>query len=476
MGVRHYKLVLMTSGPVHIGNGEQYGKKDYFANKGGIAILDVPRFIARLDSDDLEAYLAFLEEGARSSDRNLQVFLDEHPRAQAAAQDSIRYSIGSELSRARRGTYQYHDVSQFIKDAYGCPYVPGSSVKGMLRTALLTCLILNDRTVYEPLFDSMAARDRHKRKTVGTRIERRAFRQGGTGISGGADSAANDALRHISVSDSKPLSTADLVFVKKYDKFSKNDDGDHKMQMGRGLTDREGNALDVYRECLKPGTRVEFDVDIDERIDDLLGGLPKLDKGGLLSVLQRSFDRYEECFLSAFEAGSDAGTTKPIDDGRCSYVYSSGPFAGSRCRNNSVGGSGFCRQHQDCAASVEVSTEATCYLGGGTDFDVKTVVNALFDDKNERLYETSHILYEQFPTRLDPSKHARLRDRVRDAGFEPLPMAARYGKNGRLIKAKDDHRHWEDFSLGVSPHTMKLGIVGKDKYPMGRCSARIEDR
>ena len=109
------------------------------------------------------------------------------------------------------------------------------------------------------------------------------------------------------------------------------------------------------------------------------------------------------------------------------------------------------------------------------DFDSKTVANALFEDDGERVLEISRILYAQFPSRLDPSIYGWLEDEIRDAGFDPGRMHAQRWGNGRLKKAKDDHRHWKDAELGVSPHTLKLGIIGNEKHPMGKCTIEIQE-
>lgn len=61
-------------------------------------------------------------------------------------------------------------------------------------------------------------------------------------------------------------------------------------------------------------------------------------------------------------------------------------------------------------------------------------------------------------------------DKVEGEGFRP--MAVKFG-DGAVSKAKDDHRHWMDEGLGVSPHTMKLGKVGDELLPMGKCSLCI---
>lgn len=467
MGVRHYKIILTTNGLVHIGNGNSYGKKEYFAaGNNRIAVLDAPHFVSGLNADELEDYCRFLEEDSRTS---LQDFLDRHPRLKARATKSVKYHAEMTLTKAPRGSLQFFDVKQFIKDAYNQPYVPGSSVKGMLRTAILTYLIQNNRKGFLRLYDSEMARGRDRGRACRT-IEHEAFRKDDTGVA-----ATSDIMRYISVSDSSPLSTDDLVFAKKYDKFSKQDSGRHRRAIGRASRNPEyfkGNDLNIYRECLKPGTRVTLSLDIDERIDAFLPGLT-LDGNGLIKILESSFALYKQCFLDSFELDDQPGEgngESATSDGRCRYIYEGGPFAGKRCRN-AAGETGYCGIHADKAAAQ--TKQITCYLGGGVDFDSKTVINALFENNRDRVREISNILYAQFPTRIDPSIYPGLKDNVQRAGFESKYMRAKRRGN-KLKKGKDDHRHWEDIALGVSPHTVKLGIVGNKKYPMGRCSIEIE--
>ena len=136
--------------------------------------------------------------------------------------------------------------------------------------------------------------------------------------------------------------------------------------------------------------------------------------------------------------------------------------------------------HQDEAAAPSGALSKhgglTCYLGGGVDFDSKTVLNALFACDAERLRETAHILYAQFPTKIDDrfsgGRHRALWNKVEGEGFPPKQMTAKF-RGGAVSKAKDDHRHWMDEDLGVSPHTMKLGKVGDELLPMGKCSLCI---
>mgnify|MGYP002625977897 CR=1 FL=1 len=346
-------------------------------------------------------------------------FLDGHPSLRSHAQASVAYEVDMSLARARRGTYQYLEIHQCVKDVHGCPYVPGSSVKGMLRTALLAYLVQRDQATYVPLYDvrEVLAGDRAR---ACRRIEHEAFWRERPN-----DETVNDIMRYVSVSDSQPLSTDDLVFAKKYDKFSRSDPGTHKLAMGKISRDpayREGNELNFYRECIRPGVRVELALDVDERIDAYLGGLV-LDDKGLASVLEASFGLYQRCFLDRFDLeGVTGGGSGGADDGRCRYVYQAGPLAGGRCRNNAVGNTGYCNTHKDQVAQGGKSV--ACCLGGGVDFCSKTILNALLGEGRETVYEISRVLYAQFPTKLDRSLRRELEADVRDAGFEPVGMRA----------------------------------------------------
>jgi CRISPR/Cas system CSM-associated protein Csm5 (group 7 of RAMP superfamily) len=464
MAVTNYRITLTAIGPIHIGTGRTYGKKDYFLHNDKIVILDAATFVSKLSESQLGNYCDFLENDSSSG---LQDFLTDH-NLTSAANDARAYQIDLRLARARRGSYQYLDAYEFVKDVYGCPYVPGSSVKGMLRTALLSHIVYDERMKYQRLYSENDVLDRSKQKRTGGPIEREAF------FVEQPDSqdpeAVNDIMRYISVSDSEPLPIEDLVFVKKYDRFAKADDGSHKHDMGN-LSDesyRKGNELNIYRECLKPGTRINLTLSIDDRICQY-PGMEALD---MRDALLKSASIYKELFLDCFDETEGAGTQGAgAPDGRCIYRTAEG----IRCRNHAREGSSYCGIHadQEEVSGKKGAEELVCYLGGGVDFDTKTIMNALFYDDDTRLDRISKILYSQFPTEIDPRHYLGLCEDVRAAGFEPLGMQASYKKDGRLRKGKDDHRHWRDKELGVSPHTLKLGKIGGDFYPMGKCHIDI---
>lgn len=475
MGVRLLRLHVKTAGLVHIGNGQSYGKKDYFARGGKIAVLDVHRFVSKLSPSQITRYCDFLSGNVGES--RLQGFLDrkENTDLSKVAQSSILYQIDSPIATARRGSIQYHDVQQFIKDPCGKPYIPGSSIKGMLRTALLVNMLLDDAELRKSVDTGFLTRkDMAVSGNADIKLDKTAFWRERPDYSD--PNLVNDIMRYVSVSDSEPLSVGDLVFAKKFDKFSKSDPVDHKLDMGK-LTVMDGNELDVYRECLRPGTTVTVDVSVDERIDPYFSSLTP-DACGLAKMLQRSFDLYSRRFLCHFDLGeADGGSSaQQSADGRCQYIYTSGPLMGMRCRNKAVDGMGFCNTHKGKAEQTPAVAEAVCYLGGGVDYLSKTVTSALCANDDEALDVVSHVLYEQFPTKVNRAIRPELERAVRRAGFDPRPFdERRFGPAGRNRQTKNDHRHWRDAEIGVSPHTMKWGIVGEKCYPMGKCSISIEE-
>lgn len=474
MTIRHYTLRLTTKGPVHIGNGKVLGKKDYFARGSSVAVLDVKEFVGKLNTQQLDQYVRFLS----SSDfrTTLQDFLDQHQDIRRIAESSVAYTIDAKLARVKRG-YLYHNVAEFVKDPYGNPYVPGSSVKGMLRTAILAAYLDAHRDECKRLYDARLtqAPDKKTLMCACSAIEHSIFFR--EHPDNNDPRTSNDIMRYVFVADSAPLSANDLVFAKKYDLFSKYDDGHHKKDLGRVSNEDywKGNSLDVYRECIKPGVQIEFKLDIDDRIDSYLG---TLDAEHLHRMLVKAQSLYETRFLEHFDcpAETSSATSEIAVDGRCQYIYESGSLQGARCRNRAIPGTPFCNTHQDCSAPTSKTGEqATCYLGGGAGFTSKTVVHALLASDSRRVEAIARTLYAQFPTKIDRDVHRELWIDVCRAEFVPQPMHASYKKSGALNKAKDDHRHWLDPWFGVSPHTAKLAIIGNQKYLMGACGITIEE-
>lgn len=479
MGVRHLTLALTALGPVHVGDGGSLSKKDYYLSKDArgsvVVVLDAKGFVAELSDNQLEKYCEFLETNSRTG---LQEFLAKDEKLKAIAEKHAAYKVATKLAQRPGGGNQFFNVATFVKDAYGYPYVPGSSVKGVIRTAVLCSLINADRERYLPLYNRDLSCNAKKRQRAGEDIEREALWVEKPDRS--SPDIARDIMRYVSVSDSAPLSIDDLVYVKKYDKFSKADDASHKHGMGN-LVDYQGNELSVYRECLKPGAFVEFKIDINDAVDDFMPDGITLNDEGLLRIFDLQSRLYERSFLSFFDAigcQRNEGASPPNDD-QCRYIVQSGALEGMRCRNRAVGGTGYCNIHAEHAGEKEADSSGErrtyCHLGGGTDYSAKTIANALFPDDAKRAVEVSRILYARFPSEVDFDLYPELVEAIKDAGYNPRSMEAVY-RYGKLKKAKNDPRHWCDCEFGVSPHTLKLGILGEKMLTMGKCEVRVGRR
>ena len=110
-------------------------------------------------------------------------------------------------------------IMEFVKDSYGQPYVPGSSVKGMLRTILLTADILKHPQKYSEYRENITREvfgrreGKVNRRAVLSRtirdIENKNFHT--LSRTEKMTDAVNDYMSGMIVSDSTPLEISDLV-------------------------------------------------------------------------------------------------------------------------------------------------------------------------------------------------------------------------------------------------------------------------
>lgn len=123
--VKEYKISTIT--PVHIGNGNKLSKVDFVLDKDkGIRwIIDVEKVISLLQ-DNPKALNEFGQAGFDMKD-----FLDRY---------KIPYLEVEKYSYECTHSY-LKDISEFVKTGLGKPYIPGSSIKGALRTVILRHLL-----------------------------------------------------------------------------------------------------------------------------------------------------------------------------------------------------------------------------------------------------------------------------------------------------------------------------------------------
>ena len=121
-----------------------------------------------------------------------------------------------------------------MRDCYGNPYIPGSSLKGAIRTILMNTH-----------WHSMNFKKKNKKGKI---IEnKKAIPWGPTRRQRHEKiKPFDDIFNEIRVSDSQPLTNDDLILVQKWDFTPDKDTKPH--------------SLSIYREALRPGTKLEFEI------------------------------------------------------------------------------------------------------------------------------------------------------------------------------------------------------------------------
>ena len=162
--------------PLHIGTGTELVEGFDFKVVGNeTVVLDVDRV--------WEAALLPAEEGG---DLNLQLL--RRPPAELVGPEDLK--PGSDLVRYRMSGRPHGErIREQIKDSFGRPYIPGSSLKGAIRTALLWAMVREGAAQVRP--DRLG----QKREWAAQTVERAAF---------GRD-PNHDLLRALRIGDSTPV-------------------------------------------------------------------------------------------------------------------------------------------------------------------------------------------------------------------------------------------------------------------------------
>lgn len=122
------KCTIQTITPVHIGNGKEYGAADYYITKSSkgsliLARADINKIFASISQDQKEEFIQHLSDPSFQLEDYLKNVLGKIP-------PKIKIYL------ARLMSERPPNVDETIKTT-SKPYIPGSSIKGALRTAIL---------------------------------------------------------------------------------------------------------------------------------------------------------------------------------------------------------------------------------------------------------------------------------------------------------------------------------------------------
>ncbi len=271
--LKHYRGTITALGPVFIGAGSVYKRNEYIFDErdNSVAIMDIGKvyqaFIDMGKDADIENYFSSFSPASLS----LKDWFAVRQINKDSYCDWIKYSMaaGDSIIENSRGRRKFSDILAFIKDPYGLPYVPGSSIKGLLRTALSVYEISKKSTAQQDrlldpvlsVLDEYDRLDERKQTDFRKKNSRNLYKKEALDIESEifhtlkrkADKksdAVNCNLSGLIIGDSAPVSLDSLTVCKKYDV----------------RTDNSENALPIFKECLKPGTEISFDLTIDSSV------------------------------------------------------------------------------------------------------------------------------------------------------------------------------------------------------------------
>ncbi len=244
--LKKYKFVFNTVGPVFIGSGQNLKKKEYIfdENKGRVKIIDVNKMLGFIckDKNLMRDYEKLMMSGDKNDD--LQSFFNDHKISEKDYKNWILRECNV------KGNFNGEDINTFVRDGRGEAYIPGSSLKGMFRTVILSYLIRHADEEYknemrarvaEDLSDehlaevdkAMSVKFLHSKLTDSDRKD-----------------MVNSIMRGLIISDSKKIADKNMALYKKFDMSVKG----------------EGHSLNLVRECVDFKVKIETTITIDTTI------------------------------------------------------------------------------------------------------------------------------------------------------------------------------------------------------------------
>lgn len=297
--IKKYQLELRVCGPVFVGDGSEIQKKEYIFLKGGmIGVIDVGKLYTMAKRRHLETELErFMLTNSRE---DLKQWIERNRIPYKELETCMKYKIHTGDIQSSKARMQ---IMSCIKDPYGNPYIPGSSIKGMLRTILLCDELLQFPERYhregQQMRHDLREDPGRKRKQVLAKnvrsIEEKAFYT--LDCTDKCRDAVNDKMRGVIVGDSEPVSTDNLILCQKWEQH----------------TDGKYHTLPLLRECLKPGTVIKADLTIDETINPIT---PEQ----IQRAVTNFYERYYEVFQRKFARQDRKPEQTVFLGGGCGFV------------------------------------------------------------------------------------------------------------------------------------------------------------
>ena len=293
-----YNLDLKVKGPVFVGSGTEIQKKEYlFLNRNVVGVIDPEKLYQLAKRKKLEADLERFM--VKDTKEDLKKWILRNQISTKEIEGCMKYIMNAGDLQMERGKKQ---IMACVTDPYGNPYIPGSSIKGMLRTILLCSDIIQHPEQYRrermELKSELQEYARSRRTVLSKNIEaieNKAFHT--LDRSEKIKDAVNDIMAGIIIGDSDALERKDMNLCQKWE---------HHM-------DGKDKTINLLRECVKPGTMIHTTMTIDQK-------LCHFQPEDIMKAVELFYERYYDVFQSKFSATDRATARTVFLGGGCGFV------------------------------------------------------------------------------------------------------------------------------------------------------------
>ena len=235
------ELALKVESPVHIGSGDLYVETDFVLENGFVKVIDFEKLfeIVKLDDEKVESLIQIAKEG-RVKNRVLNVLRIKD--LEMPFSRKIKF-VGEEPKESLK-------IFKHIESS-GKAFIPGSSLKGFIRTALLFKFLQENPEVlirhFRDINEKIKIEDKRKidRKAIAKKIESEVF----------GSTPTKDALKYLRVTDSTFASQTEVYRV---------------IILGNP------KVIPLYLECIPHGETLRCEIEIVDKLYETDGRIGKI--------------------------------------------------------------------------------------------------------------------------------------------------------------------------------------------------------
>ena len=285
---QNYKVILTTLSPVFIGNGNSIDKSEYLYDRDHRQVIVFERKKLLTGLMQMNLLDKYCDAVLSSKSFNIGQFFWNSKVNSARYNKWISHRIDS--SAVVDGEHSLKNILCFVKDAYGVPYIPGSSLKGAVRTAMLNRRIAEinldtERNQVLQTYETYEYKNKNNWRKITNGIEVHAFNTLDRKPENKSN-AVNDIFSKMWISDSEPIENCEMILCDKVDVT---------------LNGEERSVSSVVRECLPPNTKISFTLSIDPEYFNI---------ENIKACIAERFESYHKNYLDCFyKADVDKYTT-----------------------------------------------------------------------------------------------------------------------------------------------------------------------